>query len=303
MRLLNMKVGARLALGFGVLLALMLGLAAVTLVKLAAIGSNTEVILTEEWVKADAAHQLNTLVRGNAARTLELFVAADPAQRERIKARIAQNRQEVTALLEGLQAKVRRPEGKALLEKIVETRTRYVASFTRVAAELDAGRLYEAQQVVNGETLPALEELRTHVGALLTLQKHLVDERGATIEAQIKFTRLLIVACTLGALVFGVLCALWLTRTITRPLAAAVAVAEKVADGDLTSRIEPRGRDELAALAGFSNEAVARVLVLRRQRQLLAAGEHPAKPSDNDTFEALECRRRERKPHYQSSSR
>ena len=248
MRLLNMKVGARLALGFGVVLALMFGLAAVTLVKLAAIGSNTEVILTEEWVKADAAHQLNTLVRGNAARTLELFVAADPAQRARIKASIAQNRQEVTALLEGLQAKVRRPEGKALLEKIVETRTRYVASFTRVAAELDAGRLYEAQQVVNGETLPALEELRTHVGALLALQKQLVDERGATIEAQIQLTRLLIVACTLGALVFGVLCALWLTRTITRPLAAAVAVAEKVADGDLTSRIEPRGRDELAAL-------------------------------------------------------
>lgn len=62
-------------------------------------------------------------------------------------------------------------------------------------------------------------------------------------------------------------------------------------------------RGELAALAGFSNEAVVRVLVLRRQQQLLADREVPAKPSASHTCEALECRRMETQLLQSSTSR
>src|SRR3546814_3640473 len=52
----------------------------------------------------------------------------------------------------------------------------------------------------------------------------------------------------LAALLSGSLCALWITRGVTRPLGMAVALARRVADGDLSSRIEAKGSDETAHL-------------------------------------------------------
>src|SRR3546814_979256 len=52
----------------------------------------------------------------------------------------------------------------------------------------------------------------------------------------------------LAALLSESLCALWITRGVTRPLGMAVALARRVADGDLSSRIEAKGSDETAHL-------------------------------------------------------
>ncbi len=46
-------------------------------------------------------------------------------------------------------------------------------------------------------------------------------------------------------------------------------------------------RDELASLANFNNEVVARVLVLRRQQQLLAANESQPFKAANDVDATL----------------
>ncbi|KTT19829.1 chemotaxis protein [Pseudomonas oryzihabitans] len=47
---------------------------------------------------------------------------------------------------------------------------------------------------------------------------------------------------------FGILLGFLMSRSITRPLGAAVAVADRLAAGDLTQRIAAEGRDETAAL-------------------------------------------------------
>ncbi len=69
---------------------------------------------------------------------------------------------------------------------------------------------------------------------------------------------LLIAALALG---IGLAVALWLSRTITRPIQRTVTAMENIAagEGDLTRRLDDSGRDELSALAKQFNAFVGRM--------------------------------------------
>ena len=77
-------------------------------------------------------------------------------------------------------------------------------------------------------------------------------------------------------LLLAVLVAWTTTRSITRPLAEAVAVARRVAAGDLTSRIESAGRDEAADLLralGEMNDGLGHMVAqIRTGAESIAVG-------------------------------
>ena len=78
----------------------------------------------------------------------------------------------------------------------------------------------------------------------------------------------------MGAL--GALLGWWITRSITRPVAQALNVAEKVAAGDLSSRIEVTSSDEVGRLLGAlkeMNQNLARIVgTVRSSSDSIATG-------------------------------
>ncbi|GGX12865.1 methyl-accepting chemotaxis protein [Pigmentiphaga litoralis] len=61
-------------------------------------------------------------------------------------------------------------------------------------------------------------------------------------------SRALVLSLSLGCMMLGVGLGLWISRGIARPLRSAVDFAGRLADGDLTARVEVHGKDETAAL-------------------------------------------------------
>jgi len=61
-------------------------------------------------------------------------------------------------------------------------------------------------------------------------------------------TRIILLVLAVAAIILGAGFAWFITRSITAPLRQAVEVAERVADGDLGSRVDAQGRDEVAQL-------------------------------------------------------
>ncbi|SNT30935.1 methyl-accepting chemotaxis protein-1, serine sensor receptor [Noviherbaspirillum humi] len=101
-----------------------------------------------------------------------------------------------------------------------------------------------ADAAVNGkDRAPAelLDQARTRI---VDATKEGVQEAHASAEQAMKVSIGLMALGFLGAAIGGVL----LSRSITRPLREAVAVAEKVAQGDLTSRFGKLADDELGQL-------------------------------------------------------
>jgi len=80
----NWKIGARLGVGFGIVLALIATMIVLALSQLTSIGTLSAQIVDEDWAKAEAASNLNAYTRANGQRTMELFFATDKDQTDKI---------------------------------------------------------------------------------------------------------------------------------------------------------------------------------------------------------------------------
>ena len=143
---------------------------------------------------------------------------------------------------------VQLPEARALLAEAEQARGRYVTSQARFNALVDAGNKEEAYAELTARTLPELAIVQQRVDQLSAMEQRLVVESGARASAQAQSARWMLLLLGLAGLVSGVALAYWITRSITGPLREAVQVAQAVAAGDLTSRVEVRSGDETGQL-------------------------------------------------------
>jgi len=75
----NLRIGTRLAGGFGLVLLLLLGLVALATQALYESEEAGDRLIDQEWTQAEAMSELDEASRGNALATAELFFARTPA--------------------------------------------------------------------------------------------------------------------------------------------------------------------------------------------------------------------------------
>ena len=125
----KLTVSARLGIGFGLVLVMMTCIILIALSRFALISEINNKIIEKDWVKAEAASTINTLTRANARNTMELLIAKDKAQEDKIIERIGVTKKKISESFEILNKLIYLKEGKDLLAKIVAARTNYVASW------------------------------------------------------------------------------------------------------------------------------------------------------------------------------
>jgi methyl-accepting chemotaxis protein len=140
-------------------------------------------------------------------------------------------------------------EERALADKFVENRTRFVAEGLRPAIKaLREQNIQQATDIMRGPMNSAFEPVHESMNRLMQLQ---LDSARQEFEKTQTIYRIVRNSC-LTAIVFGVLLAgligFWLVRAIVRPLEEAVRIAQSVAAGDLTQTIEVRSTDEAGQL-------------------------------------------------------
>ncbi|MBC7859657.1 MAG: MCP four helix bundle domain-containing protein, partial [Burkholderiaceae bacterium] len=275
MKIANLKIGTRLCGAFGLLLALMAGLIVIAILQFDDVGRINGRIIEQDWVKADAANTINLLTRANARSSMELLITPDRAREAQIGATIDGNRRVVDGALATLEQLIHRPEGTALLAKIKERRALYLGALAGVGKLVADERREEAGKIMLASALPALDALTESVVALSNLQKHIVAASGAEVVHLTASARALMIGLGAAATLLGVALAYWISGTITGPLRQAVTVAQKVAEGDLSSEIEVHGKDEagqlLAALRDMNGNLVGIVGQVRQGTEAICA--------------------------------
>ncbi|MES2151925.1 MAG: methyl-accepting chemotaxis protein [Pseudomonadota bacterium] len=248
MKLRNFSIAARLGAGFAMVLLLMLVQVGLALVRLESIDASSTTMIEKDWVKADAVGVISAATKANARRTMELLIAPDAAYAVGVKEHIAANRKLIDDAVATLDALIYTVQGKALLDTFKARRVLYVASFGQVAKLIDAGQRERASALLIAETLPRLDELQASIGSLMEIQRQLVMDSGANVRQDITTARYWMIGLCLAAILTGTASAWWLTRSITLPMQRALRLAQTVADGDLSSRIEVDSRDETGRL-------------------------------------------------------
>jgi methyl-accepting chemotaxis protein len=259
----NLKISTRLRAGFGILIALMLLTVIVGLVRFTSLGQITNKVINSDLVSVNAAHAIEAAAREDASRTLELFILPDQAARSKSYAAIDANKKSIDGALKLLGAQAITAEEKTILAKLEDLRKAYSVSFLKVADLVEADDRDGAGKLMNSETFPALDKLLTQIKVVGAYQQQEISEGGAEAEKSIARARIVMLVLGLIALVIGTTSAVFLTRSISAPLNAALRVAKQVAAGDLTADIRPRTSDEAGQLMQAlkeMNESLARTV-------------------------------------------
>ena len=242
----NFSIKTRLLATFGLvimLMALMVGLGALNSKKNA---EELQGLVEKDFVKSEIVGQIDSLTKGNARNTLELFVM--PAeQRLAIRQRMGQTKTELDALFTRLDELLYLPKGRALFDEMKTRRGAYVAAFTKAADTLgkdDAA----ATELLKTQVLPAIDALKVPVDGLLQLQKELAQQRSTSMQKSMSVQNLQFLGLGLVAAVLGLGAVLMLLASIMKPLHQAIGVAQEVAKGNLAVEFTVTGKNELAEM-------------------------------------------------------
>ena len=147
-------------------------------------------------------------------------------------------------------------EEKTALDKILKSTGEYRAAMAAMVKLRAGGKTTrELDEAVAGADKPIQEALL----ALFKVSNEQTAASAATVAANIASTQRWVWTLCALALAVGTLLGILITRSITRPLASAVGVANALAAGDLNVRIDVQSGDETGQLLRAMKNMVAKL--------------------------------------------
>ena len=276
----QLRIGTRLGIAFAGVLVLMLLVAGVGVRGIYRVADGLETVYRDRTVPLAQLGELNNLSTRNRLLIVEMLRSPSFDEIKRRSDDLSANLKRGQALLDEYLASHLTPTENDLAQRFVAARKAYVdEGLLPVSTALASGGVSTALQIYEEKTQPLGAKARELSDQLVKLQ---VDEAAAEYQRG-QDTRSTAVAATAllttVALLLGAAMAWLITRSITEPVHRAVGFAQAVANGDLTSAIEPEGRDEIATLLGaLSQMNQGLVNIVRQVRQgadaiLTGAGE------------------------------
>ena len=244
----NMKLGTRLAGGFAVLLAMIMVMCVVGLVSLAEINESVETVTQRSLIKERLISDWARNIQTGVTRTTAIAKSADASLAGFFTEEAATSTRNSSALQQKIEPLIQTDEEKQLWEGIGKSRAAYLSTRDRIFKAKTDGDVETANKVFSQEFLPATRQFIDQITRLSNLQRADIDARAAEIEDAYGSANFWMIAIGSIAVVSGLLLAVLLTRSITRPLSDAVRVARTVAANDLTSTIIATSRDEIGQL-------------------------------------------------------
>ena len=248
MFLSNLSIGRRQAVVLGTILAVSLVSSVVAVIKLRQLGEEVQLIVADKVsVERAGADWLRHTTAG-VQRASAIAKSSDSSLIAYFAPFTAASIKDTNELQKFIESKMETTEERALFEKVSSLRKGYLAAREEVSKHKQAGDLETASKVFEEKFEPTSVKYLAGVREIVDLQRGQLDAAAKRTEALRAQATTLLIACAALSLAVGALLAWLLSRSITIPLRNAVRVAQQVAAGDLTSRIECNSKDETGQL-------------------------------------------------------
>jgi methyl-accepting chemotaxis protein len=248
MTLRDLKIGTRLAIGFGAFVALMIvgSIGGVTLMKTSR--EDLMAVLQAAGAKEFLAARMKAIALEQSAtmRNIGLHSDIKAMQAEEDRARALGKAYDDAR--DSMAPKVESTEEREILDSLSKLDKELDKPFQQALGLSTSFQNEAAAKILMTQLDPIVQKALAGLDRLIEIQRK--ANQRATEQAAAEANRLAVAvyaAATVVVLIAATL-AFLIGRSITRPLGEAVAIARRVASGDLTSRIEPKGRDELGDL-------------------------------------------------------
>jgi len=248
----RLRIRTRLGLAFGLLLLLLMGLAALSVYRLTGLSEALNRIVDDQAVIRDSVNEIN---RNAEAVARKLLVLMSPDAELRVAAY-----PEINAANNRLDDAMQRlamvlPSGPRT-ERLAEVRQRladYRASYVDVRGLIERDDFQAARALLGSDTESALSLFVSAIHQLAASEERAGTAQARELRDQIDADRTGVLALCIGALVAGALLAVGVTRSIIKPLKRAEDGAELIARGQYGHRIEVDSADEVGHMASAMN--------------------------------------------------
>jgi methyl-accepting chemotaxis protein len=239
------------------------------------LNQGTDGIINGNFRTIDAASTVLNEVNDIAIALRNAVLSNDAADRQKQAEAVMASRAVVAGIYQAVEGKFTEPVALGLYLEARELNGSYVKMQDELLRLANAGAEAEARAYLNSTLRPMMLDYKRSLTAAIKLQKEVALQAGAAAATTYRQTLVLVMALGAAALALAATIAYLITVSITRPVAQALLVADTVASGDLTSRIEVDRGDEmgqlLAALKKMNESLVRTVGTVRSGTETIAS--------------------------------
>jgi methyl-accepting chemotaxis protein len=254
----NWKIGTRIAAGFAVVILLAVALGIFAYTKVGTIEKSSGEISENTLPSVFLVSEIR---KGVLTQYIELnqYLQADKAEKPQLESEILATRATNGEKLNQLEKLIVSEHGRILLENFKEARQGFASSMDEI---LRLGRMggdtanKEAADTMRQRVDPAYKKYVDSAEALEIFKRDAGEQDGRNVQADVSSARTGIPIVLALAVLLASGIALFIIRSITKPLAQAVDLIGHVSEGDLTHKTQAASQDELGQMLQSMNAMV-----------------------------------------------
>ena len=228
----------------------------------------------------------------NAERYKAMALSSEPEVGEILSADIERTQTHYRELMDQLATRLQTPAEQALLTGTHDKAQDFQAAVKELVAARDFGLTERIRKVFTERFEPSAAALLGSLQQLAQSQRDAIDAAGAQIAQSSQRAQVALTLFCATALLLGSVLTWWLVRSISRPIGAANATAQRVSSLDLRENIEGHNRDEAGQLLLSLNtmQQALRTLVMqvRQSAQSVRLAAHEIAQGNADLSERTE---------------
>ena len=245
---LSASIAHRLGAVLGGLILLIVAMVVLAWSQMAAM-QHQEQQITDNWLPSvELVNQLNTNTSDQRILEFRHVLNTDEAGMKAIEADMQKLTGEFNRLHEGYKRLISSEKERTMHAAFERSWAEYQRQHEQLLALSRQHQNEQARALLEGDAQKTFDQVSADLVALIKLNTDGADAAGNEAKATYDFARMALLLAGIVGLVAGTVAAMWLSRSITRPIASALTVAEGVAAGDLAQRIEVDASDELGRL-------------------------------------------------------
>ncbi len=257
----NMKVSTRLGMGFSVVLLLLVIVSLTSIFKLSKMNDNMTDLVDDKVAKEQLASTMLRRTIDNGRQIRAMITSTDPAEINRRKTRMEDNRKKNGEAMAQLDKLVNSERGRALFKVVAEKRAllsnEYDTMYAVAEKSTTPAEIAKAQEHLELKFSPANVAFESALNDIAQFQLDLMMQAKKNAADEFADTRLIVITLSLTAILIGIVMAVMITRNLLKTLggepAYASEVLQKVAAGDLSVEVITRANDNSSLLFAVKN--------------------------------------------------
>ncbi|KAB8059866.1 HAMP domain-containing protein [Janthinobacterium sp. FT14W] len=244
----DLKIATKLILSFGAVLLLTAALGVSAIFSMARINT-ASTDLSANWMPSVlAAMSMRSDVSDFRRWELAHMLAAQDADMAQNEARMTETQSKLKTDGDNYRALISEPGEKEVFERFLALNDEFMRLHATMLSLSREMKKEEARALAVGPSAKVMADMMVTLDKLVSINTEGGARSSASADATYAASRASLIGLLVGIVVIGMLLALWVARSVARPLIEAVGVARQVAAGDLTAHIVVQSQDETGQL-------------------------------------------------------